>query len=100
MLRDIALVKNPRNDVCRWDGKSGYCRWRSREQRVSMRMPIQRHSLMVIFAGWVGRRQQALIEYLQVENEALKSQLKRGGCDSPTKSGEERRLNGEVDLEI
>ena len=30
---------------------------------------------MVTFAGWVSRQQQAVIEYLQAENEVLKSQL-------------------------
>jgi len=30
---------------------------------------------MVVFAGWVNRQQQAVIEYLQAENEVLKSQL-------------------------
>ena len=32
--------------------------------------------LMVIFAGWMNRQQQAVIEYLKVENQILKSQLK------------------------
>ena len=31
---------------------------------------------MVVFADWVNRQQQAVIEYLQAENEVLKSQLK------------------------
>jgi hypothetical protein len=39
-------------------------------------MPLPLHFLMVIFAGWVNRQQQAVIEYLQAENEVLKSQLK------------------------
>ena len=41
-----------------------------------MSMPLPLHFLMVIFAGWVNRQQQAVIEYLQAENEVLKSQLK------------------------
>ena len=41
-----------------------------------MSMPLPLHFLMVIFAGWVGGQQQAVIEYLQAENEVLKSQLK------------------------
>ena len=41
-----------------------------------MSMPLPVHFLMVIFAGWVNRQQQAVIEYLQAENEVLKSQLK------------------------
>jgi transposase InsO family protein len=32
--------------------------------------------LMMVFAGWVNRQQQAAIEYLQAENEVLKSQLR------------------------
>ena len=46
------------------------------EQQVWMSMPLPVHFLMVIFAGWVNRKQQAVIEYLQAENEVLKSQLK------------------------
>jgi len=41
---------------------------------MSMALPL--HFLVVIFAGWVSRQQQAVIEYLQAENEVLKSQLK------------------------
>ena len=33
--------------------------------------------LVVVFAGWLNRQQQAVIEYLQTENEILKWQLKR-----------------------
>ncbi|MES2693679.1 MAG: integrase core domain-containing protein [Verrucomicrobiota bacterium] len=32
--------------------------------------------LMMVFAGWVNREQQAAIEYLQAENEVLRSQLR------------------------
>ena len=35
------------------------------------------HFLVVVFAGWMNRQQQAVIEYLQTENKILKSQLKR-----------------------
>ena len=34
------------------------------------------HFLVVVFAGWLNRQQQAVIEYLKTENEILKSQLK------------------------
>ena len=33
------------------------------------------HFLVVVFAGWLNRQQQAVIEYLKTENEILKSQL-------------------------
>jgi predicted O-methyltransferase YrrM len=33
------------------------------------------HFLMLIFAGWVNRHQQDVIEYLQEENRALREQL-------------------------
>ena len=33
--------------------------------------------LMMVFAGWFNRQEQAAIEYLKTENEILKSQLKR-----------------------
>ena len=36
-------------------------------------LPIQ--FLMLIFAGWVNRHQQDVIEYLQEENRALREQL-------------------------
>jgi hypothetical protein len=38
--------------------------------------PLTVHFLMVVFAGWVNQQQQAVIEYLQAENEVLKSQLR------------------------
>ena len=41
-----------------------------------MSMPLPQHFLRVVFADWVNRQQQAVIEYLQAENEVLKSQLK------------------------
>jgi hypothetical protein len=31
--------------------------------------------LMVVFAGWANREQQAAIEYLQAENKVLRSQI-------------------------
>ena len=36
-------------------------------------LPLQ--FLMMIFAGWVNRHQQEVIEYLQEENRALRDQL-------------------------
>ena len=36
-------------------------------------LPI--HFLIMVFAGWLNGQQQAVIEYLQTENEILKSQL-------------------------
>jgi hypothetical protein len=36
-------------------------------------LPLQ--FLMLIFAGWVNRRQRDVIEYLQAENRALREQL-------------------------
>ena len=40
-------------------------------------MSLPMHFLVVVFAGWMNRQQQAVIEYLQTENEILKSQFKR-----------------------
>ncbi len=40
-----------------------------------MRTSLPMHFLVVVFAGWVNRQQQAVIEYLKTENEILKSQL-------------------------
>ena len=37
--------------------------------------------LMVVFAGWLNRQQQAAIDYLKTENEILKSQMRGAGCD-------------------
>jgi hypothetical protein len=31
--------------------------------------------LLLVFAGWINRRQQAVIEYLQAENQSLREQL-------------------------
>ena len=36
---------------------------------------FQLHFLLMIFAGWVNRRQQGVIEYLQEENRVLREQL-------------------------
>ena len=41
-----------------------------------MRTSLPMHLLVVLFAGWLNRQQQAAIEYLKAENEILKSQLK------------------------
>jgi putative transposase len=40
---------------------------------MSISLPM--HFLVVVFAGWLNRQQQAVIEYLKTENEILKSQL-------------------------
>jgi putative transposase len=40
-----------------------------------MSMPLPTYFLMVVFAGWLNRQQQAAIEYLKTENEILKAQL-------------------------
>src|SRR5687767_3148119 len=40
-----------------------------------MSVPLPTSFLMVVFAGWLNRQQQAAIEYLKVENQILKSQL-------------------------
>jgi putative transposase len=44
--------------------------------------------LMVLFAGWMNRQQQAVIDYLKAENEILKSQL---NGRRPRLTDEERR---------
>ena len=44
--------------------------------------------LMMVFAGWLSRQQQAAIEYLKAENEILKSKLKR---QRPRLRDEDRR---------
>ena len=41
---------------------------------MSMSLPM--NFLVVIFAGWLTRQQQAMIDYLKTENEILRSQLK------------------------
>ena len=41
-----------------------------------MKTSLPMHFLVVIFAGWLNRQQQAVIEYLKTENEILKSQIK------------------------
>ena len=33
------------------------------------------HFLMMVFAGWLNRPQQAVIDYLKAENEILRSQI-------------------------
>jgi hypothetical protein len=45
------------------------------EQRTN-ECQLPTYFLMVIFAGWLNRQQQAVINYLKTENEILKSQLK------------------------
>ena len=39
---------------------------------------LQLQFLMMIFAGWVNRSQQDVIEYLQAENRVLSEQLGEG----------------------
>jgi hypothetical protein len=46
-------------------------------KKFSMRKSLPIHFLVVVFAGRLNRQQQAVIEYLQTENEIFKSQLKR-----------------------
>jgi len=41
---------------------------------MSVQLPT--YFLRVVFAGWLNRQQQAVIEFLKTENEILKSQLK------------------------
>jgi hypothetical protein len=41
-----------------------------------MNAQLPTYILMMVFAGWLNRQQQAAIEYLKTENEILKSQLK------------------------
>ncbi len=38
-------------------------------------MSLPMNFLVVIFAGWLNRQQQAMIDYLKTENEILRSQL-------------------------
>ena len=45
--------------------------------------------LLSILAGWLDRQQQAVIEYLQAENQVLKRQL---GRKRPRLTDDERRL--------
>ena len=40
-----------------------------------MSVPMPTYFLIMVFAGWLNREQQAVIEYLKAENEILKSQL-------------------------
>jgi hypothetical protein len=51
---------------------------------------LQLQFLMLIFAGWVNRSQQDVIEYLQEENRVLREQL--GGRRSRFTDGQRRRL--------
>ncbi len=51
---------------------------------------LQLQFLMLIFAGWVNRAQQDVIEYLQEENRVLREQL--GGRRSRFTDGQRRRL--------
>ncbi len=51
---------------------------------------LQLQFLMLIFAGWVNRGQQDVIEYLQEENRVLREQL--GGSRLPFTDRQRRRL--------
>ena len=51
---------------------------------------LQLQFLMLIFAGWVHRSQQEVIEYLQAENRVLREQL--GGKRLLFTDGQRRRL--------
>ena len=42
--------------------------------------------LLMTFAGWVNRRQLAMIDYLKQENLVLASNSVAGSCGSPTTS--------------
>ena len=58
------------------------------KEEMSAQLPT--YFLMVVFAGWLNRLQQAAIEYLKTENEIPKSQLK--GRRLRLKDEERRRL--------
>jgi len=53
-----------------------------------MRAQLPTYFLLMFFAGWLNRRQQAAIDYLKTENEGLKSQLK---CRRLRLTDEQRR---------
>jgi len=42
------------------------------EQKVTMSMSLPMNFLVVIFAGWLNRQQQAMIDYLKTEKEILR----------------------------
>lgn len=48
--------------------------------------------LLATFAGWVGRRQSAVIAYLVEENRILKEQLESGGKRLRFTNDQRRRL--------
>ena len=47
--------------------------------------------LLLLFAGWVNRRQLAVIDYLKEENPSSASSSARGGCGSLTTSADASR---------
>jgi len=53
---------------------------------------IQLQLLLATFAGWVGRRQSAIITYLVEENQVLKEQLESGGKHLRLTDDQRRRL--------
>lgn len=44
-------------------------------KKFSMSKSLPMRFLIIVFAGWLNRQQQTVIEYLQTENEILKSQF-------------------------
>jgi hypothetical protein len=56
----------------------------------SLSPPVALQFLLVMFAGWVNRRQQDVIAYLQEENSVLREQL--GGCRLRFTDDQRRRL--------
>lgn len=52
-------------------------------------MNVPTYFLIAVFAGWLNRQQQSVIEYLKAENEILKSQLR--GRRPRLTDGERRR---------
>jgi hypothetical protein len=60
---------------------------------------IHLHLLLATFAGWVGRKQTAIIAYLVEENRVLKEQLNPDGKRIRFTDDQRRRLlhNGSMD---
>jgi hypothetical protein len=46
-----------------------------------MSVQVPTYLLMVMFAGWLNRNQQAAIEYLKTENEILNHSSRVADCD-------------------
>jgi transposase InsO family protein len=75
--------------VQKLERSSGSCGERGRGDFDRMTSRIPTYLLLGIFAGWLNRHQQAIIEYLRTENEILKRQL---NGRRPRLTDEERRL--------